>query len=35
LLAGPEDIAEALGSDIETGKRILEAAQALNGTPAA
>jgi N utilization substance protein A len=35
VLAGPEDIAEALGSDIETGKRILEAAQALNGTPAA
>ncbi len=35
LLAGPEDIAEALGSDLDTGKRILEAAQALNGTPAA
>lgn len=35
LLAGPEDIAEALGADIDTGKRILEAAQALNGTPAA
>jgi N utilization substance protein A len=35
LLAGPEDIAEALGTDLDTGKRILEAAQALSGAPAA
>jgi transcription termination/antitermination protein NusA len=35
LLAGPDDIAEALGADIETGKRILEAAQRLTGKTAA
>ena len=34
-LAGAEDIADALGSDIETGQRILEAAQATQKTPAA
>jgi hypothetical protein len=34
-LAGAEDIADALGSDIETGQRILAAAQATQKTPAA
>ena len=34
-LAGAEDIAEALASDIETGQRILAAAQATQKTPAA
>ena len=34
-LAGAEDIAEALSSDIETGQRILAAAQATQKTPAA
>jgi N utilization substance protein A len=34
-LAGAEDIADALGSDIETGQRILAAAQALQKTPTA
>jgi N utilization substance protein A len=34
-LAGAEDIAEALGSDMETGQRILAAAQASQKTPAA
>jgi len=34
-LAGPEDIAEALGSDVATGQRILAAAQALEKAPAA
>jgi len=34
-LAGAEDIADALGSDLETGQRILAAAQALQKTPAA
>jgi N utilization substance protein A len=34
-LAGAEDIAEALGSDVETGQRILAAAQALQNAPAA
>jgi hypothetical protein len=34
-LAGSEDIAEALGSDVATGQRILDAAQALEKAPAA
>jgi hypothetical protein len=34
-LAGAEDIADALGSDIEIGQRILAAAQATQKTPAA
>ena len=34
-LAGADDIAEALGSDMETGQRILAAAQATQKTPAA
>ena len=34
-LAGAEDIAETLGADIETGQRILAAAQALQKAPAA
>jgi N utilization substance protein A len=34
-LAGAEDIAEALGSDLETGQRILEAAQAIQKTAVA
>lgn len=35
VLAGPDDIAEVLGADLETGKRILAAAQALNSAPSA
>ena len=35
VLAGPDDISEVLGADLETGKRILAAAQALNSAPSA
>jgi hypothetical protein len=35
LMCGADDIAEVLGADLETGQKILSAAQAAQKTPAA